>query len=161
MTTFLIVLTVFTALLLWYALKGRVWLKTKAWTAPFFAWVEPIEIALYKKSETILFARLKIVSGLLLTVLTQIGTIDLTPLMPFVPEKWAPYVHIAFNLMPLIISVIGAVDEKLRNGVTKPIELVAVSDKAVAESPKLTEAVAMADATKVEAVQAVAEAKAA
>ena len=101
------------------------------------------------------------VTGLVLTGLTQLGSIDLTPLMPFVPDKYAGYVHVAFNLLPMVISVMGALNERLRNRTTKPIELVAVPDKVVAESPKLTEAVAMADATKTEAVTAVAQAKAA
>jgi hypothetical protein len=161
--TILIVLAVITGLLLWYALQGREWLKTKSWTQGFFEWIEPIEIALFRKSETILFARLKILTGLLLTLLTQIGSIDLTPIMPFVPDKYAPYVHVAFNLLPLVISGMGALDEKLRNGTTKPIELVAVPDKVVAENPAVAQAVAVAEVAKVEAVAvtAVAEAKAA
>jgi hypothetical protein len=159
--TILIVLSVITVLLLWYALKGRAWLKSKPWASGFFAWVEPIEIVLFKKSETILFARLKILSGLVLTVLTQVGTIDLTPFMPFVPDKYQGYVNAAVNALPLVISVMGWADERLRNTTSKPIELVAVPDKVVAESPKLAEAVAMADATKAEAVAVVTEAKAA
>jgi len=161
----LIILTVITGLVLWYALQGRDWLKSKSWAQGFFAWVEPIEILLFKKSETILFARLKVVVGAVLTLLTQIGSIDLTPLMPFVPEKYQPYVNFAINLIPLAISAMGLLDEKLRNTVSKPIELVALPDKVVAENPKVAEAVAMAEATKTEAVAvtavAVAEAKAA
>jgi hypothetical protein len=157
----LIVLAVITGLILWYALHGREWLKAKSWAQGFFAFVEPIEIFLFKKSETILFARLKMLTGLLLMVLSQIGTIDLTPFMPFVPDQWEPYVRAVFNLLPLIITAVGWMDESLRKTTTKPLELVAVPDKVVAETPKLAEAVAMADATKVEAVAAVAEAKAA
>jgi hypothetical protein len=159
--TFLIVLAVITGLLLWYALQGREWLKSKSWAQGFFAWIEPIEIALFRKSETILFARLKILTGLLLTLLTQIGSIDLTPIMPFVPDKYAPYVHVAFNLLPLVISGMGALDEKLRNRTTKPIELVAIPEKVVAENPEIAEVIAVADMAKAEAVQVVAETKAA
>lgn len=159
--TILIVLAVITGLVLWYALQGREWLKSKPWAEGFFALVEPIEIALFRKSETILFARLKMLTGLLLMILSQIGTIDLTPFMPFVPDQWEPYVRAAFNLMPLIITAVGWMDESLRKTTTKPLELVAVPDKVVAETPRLAEAVAMADATKVEAVAAVVEAKAA
>ncbi len=160
--TILIVLAVITGLLLWYALKGRSWLKSKPWAAGFFAWIEPFEIFLFKKSETILFARIKILTGLLLTVLTQIGEIDLSPFMPFVPEAYQHYVNAAVNALPLIISVMGWADERLRNTTTKPIELVAVPDKVVAASEKLTVAVENADAAKAVAVQAVvAEAKAA
>jgi hypothetical protein len=156
----LVVLAVITGLLLLYALWGREWLKTKSWAQGFFAWVEPIEIALFKKSETILVARLLSGLGLVLTFLTQISTIDLTPIMPFVPEKYAVYVQVAFNSMPLVITGLGAIVERLRNQTTKPLELVAVPDKVVAETPKLAEVVAVADAAKVEAVAAVAEAKA-
>jgi hypothetical protein len=153
------------AIIIWYAIRGRAWLKTKPWAQGFFAHVEPIEIFLYNKSETILFARLKMVTGVILAVLTNIGTIDLTPIMPFVPEKYAGIVQTAVNLIPLSLSLVGWADQKLRNGTTQPIEIVAVPDKVVAENPKVAEALAMADATKVEAVAvsnvAVAEAKAA
>ncbi len=161
--TILIVLAVITGLLLWYALQGREWLKSKSWAQGFFAWVEPVEILLFRKSETILFARLKVVVGAVLTLLTQIGSIDLTPLMPFVPEKYQPYVNFAINLLPMVISGMGLLDEKLRNATTKPIELVAVADKVVAENPVVAQAIAKADDLKVEAVAvtAVAEAKAA
>jgi hypothetical protein len=159
--TILIILAILTALLLWYALQGRAWLKTKPWADSFFAWIEPVEIALFKKSETLLVARLLSFLGVILTFLTQIGSIDVTPIIPFVPEKYAMSVQIGFGCLPLLISGLGFIVERLRNLTTKPIELVAVPDKVVAESQKLTEAVAMADATKVEAVQAVAEAKAA
>jgi hypothetical protein len=159
--TFLIVLAVITGLLLWYALKGRAWLKSKPWAAGFFAWIEPAEILLFKKSETLLFARLKMLTGLLLTVLTQIGTINLTPFMPFVPEKWQKYVDAAVNALPMVISLMGWADERLRNTTTKPIELVAVPDKVAAGNTKVAEAVAMADATKAEAVAVVVQAKAA
>lgn len=161
MTAFAIILALISALLLWYALQGRDLLKTKSWAAPFFAWIEPIEIVLFKKSQTILVARLKIIVGFFLTYLTQAGQIDLSPFMPFVPEAYQAYVNAAINALPLVISLMGWMDESLRNATTKPIELVAVPDAVVAADPKLTEAVAMADATKVEAVQAVTDAKAA
>lgn len=155
----LIVLAIITALLLWYALQGREWLKSKAWAAPFFAWIEPIELALYKKSETILVARLKVVVGAVLTLLTQIGSIDLTPIMPFVPEKYQPYVNFAINLVPLAISAMGFLDERLRYTVTKPVELVAVAEKDM--PPEVADALGTADAAKVDAVAAVEASKAA
>jgi len=161
--TILIVLAVITGLLLWYALWGREWLKAKpwGWSVAFFAWVEPIEIFLFRKSETILFARLKFVGGIALTYLTQASQIDWTPILPFIPEKYHIYVNAAISSLPLVLSLLGAADEKQRLTTTKPIELVAVPDKVVAETPALAKAVAVADATKVEAVAAVAEAKAA
>lgn len=157
----LIVLAVITSILLWYALQGRGWLKGKPWAQPFFDWIEPVELALFKKSETILVARTLSGLGLLLTFLTQISTIDLTPIMPFVPEKYALYVHVAFNSLPLLITGLGAVVERLRNRTTKPIELVALPEKVVAENPQVAEVIAQAEVAKAEAVQVVAETKAA
>lgn len=151
----LIPLSLVTAVLLWYALQGRDWLKTRPWAAGFFAWVEPVEIALFRKSPTILFARLKMVTGLLMTYLAQVGSIDLSPWMPFVPEKYQPYVNAAVNSVPLVLFLVGAADEWLRNRTTKPIELVAVPDKAVEENPAVATAVASADQAKVEAVAVV------
>jgi len=160
MTT-IIVTAVITGLILWYALQGRDWLKSKVWAQGFFEFIEPVEIFIYKKSETILVARSLQFLGAILTLLTWIGSIDITPIMPLVPEKYQPYVHAAMSFLPLVLNALGAIVERLRNQTTKPIELVAVPDKVVAETPRLAEAVAMADATKVEAVAAVAEAKAA
>lgn len=148
-----IILSLLIALLLWYTIWGRAWLKTKPWAKGFFDWIEPIEIKLYKKSETILLARLKVATGVLLTVLTYLGTIDLTPLMPFVPDKYEGVLRAAFNLLPLTISLLGLADEKLRNQTTLPVELVAVSEAKA--SPRVKEAIALADATKTEAVQVV------
>lgn len=148
-----IILSLLIALLLWYTIWGRAWLKTKPWAKGFFDWIEPIEIRLYKKSETILLARLKVATGVLLTVLTYLGTIDLTPLMPFVPDKYEGVLRAVFNLLPLTISLLGLADEKLRNQTTLPVELVAVSEAKA--SPRVKEAIALADATKTEAVQVV------
>lgn len=155
----LIVAAVLVAILLWYALSGREWLRMKPWAQGFFAFVEPIEIVLFKKSTTILFARMKVLTGVLLTMLTQLGSIDLTPLMPYVPDKYEPYVRVAFNLLPMLITVMGMADEKLRYETTKPIELVAVAEKDM--PPEVTDALIAADAAKSDAVAAVTATKAA
>lgn len=152
---FLIVLALLALVLTWYAIWGRDWLKGKSWTQGFFEWIEPFEIALFKKSQTILFARLKMLSGVVLMALTQLGTIDLTPIMPFVPDKYEAIVRVAFNLLPLTLTLMGAIDEKLRNSVSKPLELVAVAEKDVTPA-----AIAAAEATAV-AVETVKDAKAA
>lgn len=149
----LLPIAVIVAVMLVYALWGRDWLKSKSWAQGFFAAIEPLEIFLFKKSETILFARLKIVVGAVLTFLTQIGSIDLTPIMPFVPEKYQPYVNFAFNLIPLIISGMGFLDERLRNTTTKPLELVAVPEASL--TPEVKIAIAQADETKEWAVSVV------
>jgi hypothetical protein len=154
----LVMAAIVVVLVLWYALVGRPWLKAKPWARHFFAAIEPIEIALYKKSETILWARLKMVVGAALTILTTAGSIDVTPIMPLVPEAYQGAVHTAINLLPLLITVVGMIDEKLRNTTTKPIELVAVPDNAV--PPAVGVALARADLAKLDAVAAVTNAKA-
>lgn len=157
----LIVLAVITGLLLAYALWGREWLKTKAWAQPFFGWIEPIEIALFKKSETILVARMLQFLGVALTGLIWIGSIDITPIIPLVPEKYQPYLHVVMSFMPQVLNGLGAIVERLRNQTTKPLELVAVPDKVVAESPAIAEAIVMAEVAKFEAVAEVEAQKAA
>lgn len=161
----LIPLSLIVAVLLLYALWGRDWLKTTHWGARFLSWVEPVELFLFKKSETILVGRMLQGLGGLLTLLTQLGSIDITPLMPLVPDKYEGIVRVVWNLLPLLISGLGAIVERLRNRTTKPIELVAVPDKVVAENPVVAATIAKADELKVEAVAvtavAVAEAKAA
>lgn len=159
MTAFAITLFVVSVLLLLYAIKGRAWLKSKTWAQPFFAWIEPYEIFLFKKSETILFARLLSGLGAVLTFLTQFGEIDLTPFMPFVPEKYQTFVNVAVNCLPLLITAVGWMVEKLRNATTKPIELVAVAEKDI--TPEVATAIVVAEVAKADAVQAVAETKAA
>ena len=151
MITILIAIAVL-VLVLWYALSGRAWLKSRPWARPFFAWIEPIEIALFKKSETILFARTKMLIGVVLTVLTQLGSIDLTPIMPLVPDKYATLIHTVLNLLPMLITVMGFIDEHLRNATTKPIELVAIPDRVVADNPAIARTLDVAAEAKDQAV---------
>lgn len=148
----LIILAVILAviLVLFYVLGGRAWLKKQPWAQGFFAWIEPYEIMLFKKSETILKARTQMAIGVLLTVLTQLGTIDLSPLMPFVPDKYEGLLRVTFNLLPLVLTALGWMDEKLRNTTTKPIETVALPDKDV--TPAVAAAVANVKAATAEAV---------
>jgi hypothetical protein len=126
----------------------------KNWFPGFFAWIEPVELALFKKSETIFFARLKILTGLLLTTLTQLGTIDITPLMPLVPDKWEGTFRVVWNLLPMTLTVLGMIDEKLRNGVSLPIEVVAVAEKD--KTPAVEAAIANVEIAKEQAVAVIA-----
>jgi hypothetical protein len=150
---FLLPIAVIIAFLLVYILWGRDWLKKQSWAQGFFAWVEPIEIALFKKSETILFGRLLTGLGAVLTLLTQLGSIDITPLMPFVPEKYHALVQFGWNLLPLTISGLGLMVEKLRNSTTKPIELVAVPEAKITQ--EVADAIAVAEMAKVAAIEEV------
>lgn len=153
----LLPLALIVAFLLVYALWGRDWLKSKSWAAPFFEWIEPWEIFLYKKSETILAGRALAVFGGLLTILTQLGSVDITPLMPFLPEKHQAIVQIVWNMLPLTITGVGWMIERLRKSTTLPLEVVAVPEKVIAENPKVAAAVDAAVTAKVEAVAVVKE----
>jgi hypothetical protein len=158
-----ITLAVILVALIWYALKGREWLKTKPWAVKFFAWIEPFEIALYKKSETILVGRLLWVGGLFVTFYDSIAvfasSLDLTPITTRVFD----WLNIPPDMRGLTVSalagILGLLINRLRSRVSKPLELVSVPDKTAAENPKVAEAIAMADATKEEAVNVVADAK--
>lgn len=153
----LLPLALIVAFLLVYALWGRDWLKTKSWAAPFFEWIEPIEIKLFKKSVTILAGRTLAIFGGLLTILTQLGSVDITPLMPFLPEKHQAIVQIVWNMLPLTITGVGWMIEKLRNNTTLPIEVVAVPDKVIAENANVAAVVADAQVAKERAVYVVKE----
>lgn len=153
----LVALTFVIALIAIYVLWGRPWMRTTAWGKSFLDWIEPIERKLWWKSETILWARLQIVVGFLLTALTQAGTIDITPLMPFVPDEWEPTVKVFWNALPMIITAMGWINEKLRKETTKPLEIVAMRTDAPIE---VKVAAAQAEIATAEATAAVVESKA-
>jgi hypothetical protein len=160
-----ITLAGFVVLVLWYAIRGRAWLQEQSWAKGFFAWIEPLEIGLFKKSETILIGRLLWLGGLIVTFYDGLAvfaqSLDLTPLT----TRLFDALHIPTDMRGMagtaFITGLGYLISWMRKRVSKPIELVALPDKVVAENPRVAEAVAMADATKTEAVQAVVEAKAA
>lgn len=137
-----------TLLILAYVLGGRSWLKRQPWAQGAFAKIEPVEIALWRKSETILWARFQQALGVILTLLMGIGTLDLSPLFPLLPDKykWLP------SLLPLIITVTGRIDEWNRLNTTKPIELVEVPDKA---PPDVAEAIEAVEIVHQEAIKVV------
>ena len=149
MLLIVIAFSILTVLILAYVLGGRKWLKTKPWAVGFFAAIEPYEITLWRKSETILWARFQQLCGIILTVLTVAGTLDLSPLFPLLPDKykWLP------SMLPLAISVAGKVSEMQRLATTKPVQLVELPDIL---PPHVAAAVLDAELTKQNAV-AVAE----
>lgn len=165
MTIFLGVLLVLAGVIALYALVLRPWLKNKVWAQGFFAKIDALELALFKKSETVLVGRLLWVGSGLVTLYDAASvfmrSLDLTPVTTRVFDA----LHVPQDLrgvaLSAFVTAIGFVMVYLRKQVTKPIELVAVSDKDVAENPRVAEAIAMADATKTEAVNVVADAKAA
>jgi hypothetical protein len=119
-------------MIIWYALAGRKWLKSKPWAQGFFAWIEPLELALYKKSETILVGRLLSVGAFVVTIYDGLATfvqsLDLTPVTTRIFD--AP--HIPPDMRNLSISafigIVGLLISYLRKRTTKPLELVAVPD---------------------------------
>lgn len=126
-------LAIGSAALVIYAVYARPFLRGQPWAQGFFALVEPIETFLFKKSETILLARTKMLLGLLLTILTQAGNIDITPLMPLVPDNWEPILRVIWNMIPMIITVVGWFDQQLRYDTTKPVEMVALPQEKTPE----------------------------
>lgn len=150
--TVLVSLLVLASLIAIWVTIARPILLCYDWAKPFFLAIEPFELWVYKKSETILWARFKVFVGLLLTILTQSQAIDITPLMPLVPDAWEPTVKILWGMIPMVISVLGLIDEKLRYDTTKPIEVVALPE-AKKEIPEVKAILEAAQETKEAAVQ--------
>lgn len=86
MKTFATLLIV-AALVAVYVVWVRPAIRDKPWAAGFFAAIEPFEIALWKKSETLFWERGKHVFAFVLAVLPQIGAFDPTPFLVAIPEK--------------------------------------------------------------------------
>lgn len=122
-----LIVVLFVALAVWYALAGRRWLRSTALGARFLAWIEPAEILLFKKSETLLIGRLTwlgagIVSAYdLLAVFAS--SLDLMPitarLLYFIPE----------DLRGVVVSAgiagLGLIISWMRKRTAKPLELIA------------------------------------
>lgn len=157
----LIAIAVISVLFAAYVVWLRPWMRDKEWAKPFFRLIEPVEIALWSKSETILKARAKMVLGGLLTILTQLGTIDITPLMPIVPEKYQTILTVAFNMIPAILIFGGWIDEMLRKDTGTPLPIVALPEATIAASPALQEIVAKSKEVKAEAAAMAPEVQAA
>lgn len=156
----LLPLALVVALLLLYALWGRDWLRSKSWAQGFFARIEPVEIFLFRKSPTLLVARMLTGLGAVLTLLAQLGSIDITPLMPLVPDQYEGIVRVVWNLLPMVVSGLGMIVENLRKKTTLPIEIVAVPEKVIAENTTVAATVAAAVETNVVAIAAIDQAKA-
>lgn len=139
-----IILIALVLAIVWYAMRGRAWLKTKPWMARFFAFVEPIETALYRKSETLLISRLMWVGSALVTfndaVAVMAPSLDWTPitsrLLSGLPEDMRGFV------MSGVLMLIGLLIGWLRKRTSKPIEVVAAptTPETVAAEIKVEEA---------------------
>lgn len=157
MTVLLIIIVLVVVLLFAYALWLRPWLKTKPWAEGFFAWVEPAELALFKKSETILVGRLLWVGGLFVSVYDGLAafarSLDMTPLTTRVLD----FLQVPQDMRSLTLSAfltgIGLTINWLRVRTTKPLELVAVQESTAPAEVKV--AIAQADEAKEQAVATV------
>lgn len=162
MTIFLLVVALIVALLFIYALVLRPWLKVQPWAAGFFAYIDRIELALFKKSETVLVGRLLWVGSGIVTLYDTAGvffsSLDLTPIQTRVFDALHVPADLRGTVLSAFVAALGFMMVYLRKQVTKPLELVAVADKDV--TPKVAEAIAMADATAKEAVVVAKDAKA-
>ena len=161
MTTFLLVLALLVALAFIYALVLRPWLKKQSWAQGFFASIDTVEAALFKKSETILVGRLLWIGGLFVTfydgLAVFVHSLDITPLTTRIFD-WLQIPPDMRNLSATAaIGIIGLIINKLRKTTTKPLELVAVPDAQV--TPAAAQAMARAETAKDQAVSAVAEVK--
>ena len=141
-----------------YALWIRPWLQVKPWARGFFEAIEPFERTFFKKSETILLARAKVLVGLALTATIQLGGFNVADILPLVPDQYDSLVVKVFGFLPLAATLLGMADERLRNTTTLPLEIVSLPPAAV--TPAVVEAVAVAKEAQQEAVAAVVEAKA-
>ena len=145
-------LAVMVPLMVWYVLWGRSWLKSK----PGMQWLykstvgEWTEVNLFSKSESVLWGRTLQFIGYVLTAIAGLGGIDLTPIALVLPERLRWIVPV----MPLVISVAGHIQVKLRKDTTLPLEVVALPGAAM--TPAVTTAVHNLETVKVEAVAVVA-----
>lgn len=142
-----VIVAVFVLVVLAYVIGGRRWLKTKPWAQSFFTKIEPVEITLWKKSETILWARMQQSVGVVTYCLHLVGVVDFSPFVSFLPPKYQPWVIAA---PAMAVSLNGLICEIQRRDTTKPLALVALPDKNV--PLVVQEAVAAAEVTKNEAV---------
>lgn len=162
-TAFIGVIVFIVGALMLYALVIRPWLKKQAWAQAWFAWVEPLELALFKKSETVLAGRLVWIGGLIVSAYDAVSvfasSLDLTPLT----TRMFDLLHIPPDLRGLTASAavmgLGLAMVKLRKNTTKPLELVAVPEAKI--EPSTQAALADAEAAKNQALAAVASDKAA
>lgn len=143
--------------LIW-VLGLRKWLRGKdwEWSCAFFASIEPIEIWLWCKSETVLWARLQAFGAVLLIVLPWAGALDVDPWLAGIPQQH----HWWIKLVPVAaLALNGLVTELLRRDTTKPLTLVAVPEFQPIPV-EVKEAIRVSEMVKTEAVEIVKTAEA-
>jgi hypothetical protein len=122
-------LTVVTVLIALYVTVVRPWMRQTVWGKWMLDKIEPFERTIFNNSESILWARFLAFLGSLLTLLVQIGQIDLSPIAPLLPEGWRWIPQAA----PMVLFVAGIIQERLRRDTTKPLEIVSMRTDAPLE----------------------------
>lgn len=151
MKILLITIAVISILVALFVVVVRPWLRDKPWAQGFMRAIEPFEIFGYGKSESLLWGRFLTGLGALLTALIQIGSIDLSPIKPLLPDGWQWIPDVA----PLAVSVLGIIQELNRRDTTKPLAVVAMPIDA---PPEVKAVVAEAAAVNKEAAAVVTQA---
>ncbi len=150
----LIVLSLIIGPIVWYAMRGRDWLKAKPWAQGFFARVEPIETFLYKKSETMLVGRMMWLGSAIVTLNDFVAV--MAPSLDWTPITSRVLAPVPEDLRGIVVSAslggIGLLIGWLRKRTAKPIELVAAPT-----TPETIEAEAKVETANAEAVATVAE----
>lgn len=117
MTLFL-TFAILAAIALVYVFVVRPLIRNLPVFVPFFDWIEPIEARLWRKSRTILVARLYEIAGILLAIH------DL--LMPVVAQlgfDWTALVPYPYSIVVSIgLYITGWLFERLRQVTTAPVE---------------------------------------
>lgn len=118
----LVALLVVTAVIAVYVVILRPWLRGQVWAEGYFKLVEPVELWLYSKSESILWSRFLMVFGALPGIMSQIGGFDFTPFIDWIPEKYRPWLFLG-------VTLCGIVGEALRRDTTKSLDEVALPEE--------------------------------
>jgi hypothetical protein len=104
------------------------------WSQGFFDKIESFERNVYLKSESILWARTLTGVGVLVEFLIQVGQFDISPFIVFIPPDYQVYATVFIHVAPIVVSVLGVIQERLRRDVTKPLTVVAMADSAPPEA---------------------------
>ncbi len=129
----IVTLLVITAVIAVYVVLLRPWMRKREWAQGYFRVVEPVELWLYGKSETLLWSRFLVLIGMVPGFLSAFAGFDFSPFIEWVPDKYRPWLFLA-------VTVAGVMGEALRRDTTKPLDEVALPDPAPIEVERAVEA---------------------
>ncbi len=119
-------LLVLTAVVAVYVVLLRPWLRKREWAQGYFRVVEPVELWLYGKSETILWSRFLVLLGMIPGFLSAFAGFDFSPFIEWVPEKYRPWLFLA-------VTIAGVMGEALRRDTTKPLAVISLPEEKTSE----------------------------